>query len=343
MKRTRAAFCLVVCLLAVSSAFASAPVPRMAARAEREDYLDASIRFYSENARLNSRLNSDASVYASAKPVDQATFERVPEWDAAAFGTLESQFERIRDLRFIEDPEDAAFQRRSSWLYPDDGCFARASLAIQNLGLTAISVAKVYVFGNLKVNTTNHPRGYVTWWYHVVPIVSQQGERWVLDPAVEPRRPLTLTEWLQAVNVDGDSLSIAICQGDTLHPFDECWSPNKQDSAALDLQKDYLRAERRRLVDMGREVVRELGDAPPWLAPVPMPTLTPTPIPSQEPSPISTPTTQPSPVVTGQPTPAPTETPVLVPPPAAQPAPPVIPSLWQGILDGFRRVLAPAS
>jgi len=277
----------------------------------------------------------------------------------ATLGPLQDQFERIRNLRFIEDPDDATFIRRSSWLYPDDGCFARASLAIQNLGLATISVPKIYVFGALKVNTANHPRGYVTWWYHVVPIVRLNGEPWILDPAVESQRPMKLTEWLQAVNVDGGNLQIAICQGDTLTPFDVCWSSTKQDGTALDLQMDYLRAERGRLNDLGRDVTRELGDFPPWLTPAPVPTVapvpTPTPVPTEQPSPVPTTTQQPAPIpqptVTGPPAPQPSPIPTMQPVPqpsptqtsVLEPAPvvPVVPSLWNGVLDGFRRVLAP--
>ncbi len=342
---------LILGSLVSSSAFAWGAMPRMAARGENESFVDASIRFSIENASLNRNSDPSTSVYATAKPVEQVTFEQVPEWDEATLGSLQAQFERIRNVRFIEDPEDATFQRRSSWLYPDDGCFARASLAIQNLGLTTISVPKVFVFGSLKVNTTNHPRGYVTWWYHVVPIVRLNGEPWILDPAVESQHPMKLSDWLSAVNVDGGNLQIAICQGDTLHPFDVCWSSAPQDGAALDLQKYYLRAERRRLNDMGRDVARELGDFPPWLAPAPVPTVipipTPMPVPSstQQPIPVPQPTStqvpapQPSPVPTVQPIPQPSPTQTSV--SAPERVVPVVPALWNGLIDGFRRFFAP--
>ncbi len=58
---------------------------------------------------------------------------------------------------------------RIPFKFPDDGCYARAhkmSLLLEQRGIITI---KSFVIGDLRVETPNHPRGWVEWWYHVAP------------------------------------------------------------------------------------------------------------------------------------------------------------------------------
>lgn len=175
---------------------------------------------------------------------------------------LQERFVHLRDHRFLKDGQGNL--RRSSWLYPDDGCYARAALAIRNMFALFVPLpSKVFAFGNLKVETPNSPRGAVYWWYHVAPIVDVDGQRFVLDPALEPTRPLTLAEWVGKMG-NPDRIKVSICSSGTYSPGDRC----NRESDGLEKQAEraqlpYLRAEERRLSQLGRES-SELGELPPW-------------------------------------------------------------------------------
>lgn len=175
---------------------------------------------------------------------------------------LEESFKYLRDFRFIKWNGRT---RRSSWLYPDDGCFARASLAVKNLFLNNVKAPdKIFAFGNLKLHTTNSARGYVTWWYHVAPIVEVHGEKYVLDPSIDPTTPLLLEDWLSRMGPI-QKLKVSICSSGTYGPKSNCSRiTDGKESAALGAQGKYLNLEWNRLINLRRNPVKELGDFPPW-------------------------------------------------------------------------------
>ncbi len=85
------------------------------------------------------------------------------------------------------------------FLYPDDGCWARAQEMCNiflELGLTP---GKVWNYGDLTVKTHNSPQCEVSWVYHVAPILQVAnggaiGIR-VIDPSLF-RAPVPLSEWI---------------------------------------------------------------------------------------------------------------------------------------------------
>ncbi len=187
------------------------------------------------------------------------------EWESDT--VLLARFEKLRDERWLDDRVHPQFLRRSSWLYPDDGCFARAALAIMNLSKWAFAVpSKIFVFGNLVVKTKNSPDGEVSWWYHVAPVVQLSGQKYVLDPAIESHRPLPLEDWLRTMSTDISQLQVAICSSGSYFPSDECnkVTDGVEAEAASD-QVSYLADEWQRLEQLSRDPKTELGDLPPWL------------------------------------------------------------------------------
>jgi hypothetical protein len=177
-------------------------------------------------------------------------------------------FSFIRDLRFMEDHDRRGFFRRSTWLFPVDGCYARAQLGVSHLkNGRQQPPKKIFVYGDLAVNTPNAPSGEVTWWYHVAPIVSVAGVEFVLDPALEASRPLTKDEWLKRQSQRIDDLEIAICDSGTYLPYDQCENNpvGDREISALNDQREFLTPERQRLLKLKRNPDRELGDQPPWL------------------------------------------------------------------------------
>jgi hypothetical protein len=82
--------------------------------------------------------------------------------------------------------------------YPDDGCWARAQRMCENIegGGFRLNVAKVWIYGQLTAETPDHPACRVTWDWHVAPIISVGSGRYrVIDPTLEPGRPLMYDEW----------------------------------------------------------------------------------------------------------------------------------------------------
>jgi hypothetical protein len=204
----------------------------------------------------------------SAVTYDPQTLPAVTEWNSVA--EMTARFEKIRDLRWLTTTDHPGFLRRSSWLYPDDGCFARAGLAIMNLAkITPAIPNKIFVFGDLTVLTANSTTGTVEWWYHVAPIVQVQGQKYVLDPALSPRAPIKLEDWLALMSNDIHSLQVAICNSGSYAPDDACdHVTDGIEATANDDQYEFLDNEWSRLVDLKRNPLDELGDKPPWLSPL---------------------------------------------------------------------------
>jgi hypothetical protein len=200
----------------------------------------------------------------SGMSADNAAKMPVAAWSTA--DELKEHFEFVRDLRFLESPQQPGFKRRSSWLFPDDGCFARAALAVKNLASrNDLPPNKIFVFGNLNVKTNNSPDGSVSWWYHVAPIIEVQGEKYVLDPALEPKHPLRMMDWLKLMG-DPKQMQVAICGSGTYTPNDSCdKTTDGLEKSAGDDQIYYLDAEWDRLLELNRDPHKELGDLPPWM------------------------------------------------------------------------------
>lgn len=96
-----------------------------------------------------------------------------------------------------------ANQRDIAYRFPGDGCYARAHLMIRRLKARGFRPYKVWSFANggelLHVRTSNHPRGYVEWKYHVAPVLrvrlASGKQLWyVLDPSLF-NRPVPIQTW----------------------------------------------------------------------------------------------------------------------------------------------------
>ena len=216
--------------------------------------------------RLNATTGTiqQGSVLKSAVPFEQLNFRNVTQWPNIESAV--TAFKKVRDTRFISapTPNSETMMRRSSWLFPDDGCFARAALAGQNLQKWgAPRPSKVFIFGSLNVKTKNHPNGSVSWWYHVVPIVIVKQQALVLDPAIEPTQPIPLKDWILKMTSDLSKVKLSLCHPTAYGPNSPCLASSNDDGAIRD-QMNYLRFEWNRLVEMKRDPLLELGDSPPW-------------------------------------------------------------------------------
>lgn len=207
------------------------------------------------------------SVERSKKSLSEIDLSTVPE--LSSYETLEALFQHVRDKRFLPSPHDSSFPRRLTWLYPDDGCFARAEMAKNEFeDMQVLLPKKVFVFGNLYAQSTNTVSGHVAWWYHVAVTYRVGPQVYVMDPSLEPRRPLMLEEWDQLVGGANTFLQYSFCSKDAYDPTSDCEPSRAQDkSRTLFDQKSFLQPEWSRLLTLQRNPQAELGEAPPWLIP----------------------------------------------------------------------------
>ena|GEM_PF-1706352 len=201
------------------------------------------------------------------------------------YKTIQTNFEKIRDLRYFQDEKQQGFSRRISWLYPDDGCWTRSSAVIKDLFGPISNIAnqfsrpaKVFAFGNLCANTANSPSGKVTWWYHTAPIIrdKQTDQSYVLDPSIDSGKPITIEKWMEAISAhEGACKSetayvsqFNICDGYGTGPYNSCHEPSKVDFATESMavlgQSSYRSYERVRQSELGRDPNAVLGTEPPW-------------------------------------------------------------------------------
>jgi hypothetical protein len=95
------------------------------------------------------------------------------------------------------------------FMYPDDGCWARASEMCRLMALQGLKPRKVWICGSLHVATRNNPTCGVMWGWHVAPTLCVHGpklcqrQRMVIDPSLFTT-PVTQAQWK---GVQGDPLA----------------------------------------------------------------------------------------------------------------------------------------
>lgn len=261
--------------------FKKSPVSLSAKRNKNEDW-----RVKANNTRSRTTLTSSddeeilsGSVYWKNINARNRLLQSTPSWNN--YETIKINFEKIRDLRYTEDEHKAGFLRRITWLFPDDGCWIRASAAIHdlfgpfnNIVKQDIRPAKIFAFGNLCVNTNNESTGSVSWWYHTAPIIkdAQTQKVYVLDPAVNPFEPMLVEEWIAVIGSNDGACQQSqsgvaqfnICNGYGSSPFNGCHSDFHNEISDVSVQSIYRNYERKRQTNLGRDADAVLGELPPW-------------------------------------------------------------------------------
>lgn len=221
-----------LCLVMLVSLFSFS---LFAVSAHRDPHVDGSVyeeRFFGEEYF---RKSTGRSAHARARVSPDEALPQEQRWSA---GELQRRFETLRDFPIVDG------KWTPSWRYPEDGCFARASMANKTAFQHFFPLpGKVFAFGNLTVEAPASPRGRVSWWYHVAPVVEVAGEKFVLDPAIEYARPLTLTEWLSRMG-DPGKIRVSFCGSGTYVPGDGCEEESDGlEQKALLTQRRYLKLE----------------------------------------------------------------------------------------------------
>ncbi|XYH99436.1 protein-glutamine glutaminase family protein [Sorangium sp. So ce1128] len=218
-------------------------------------------------------------------PPENLSGDCVPSWTEEQ---LNAGFLAIRDRRGLTLPEQPGFDRRIPWLAADNGCEERAETALYFLkewGYPTPYYARVLAKPRkaLILNTINEPGGQVRWSHHVAPVVRVGGQLMILDPAVEPTRPLRIEEWIPRFSAAGEA-DAALCRDHAKESG--CFDAAPVEPPPPDMEYDYgitmrMRAEWGVQELLGRDPYRVLGDCPPWVTtcapePTPDPSLPPT-------------------------------------------------------------------
>ena len=206
----------------------------------------------------------NVTAHNSAAAFDELDAEKVVEWSSMT--EMQERFEVLRDERYLQANKGDEFLRRISWLYPDDGCFARAAM-FNNLAeeKSFERPDRIFIFGDLTVQTDNHPSGEVGWWYHTAPIVRVDGEVFVLDPAISPKEPMKVEDWILTQVEELSDADYSYCSTYTYGPSDLCEADETADDRADTHQKRFLGLEWSRQQALERDPEAVLGDTPPWL------------------------------------------------------------------------------
>ncbi|MES2854752.1 MAG: protein-glutamine glutaminase family protein [Bdellovibrionota bacterium] len=185
----------------------------------------------------------------------------------ANFEEMLADFKLIRDERDLIADDNSSFSRRNPYLYPMDGCWVRA--AHMNHILTENGrpvLPKIFVFGNLSVDSPYSQQGKILWVYHVAPGATLNGEIYLFDPSIEPATPIRLDDWLSRMGVSRISSEIQICNSRTYDTSDSCVLPGSEEQRRFDFEiQSYLSLEWDNLEKLNLNPLVLLGEKPPWL------------------------------------------------------------------------------
>ncbi len=184
-------------------------------------------------AALSQKVNlSEENVLTSNK--NQAFTESadnmggVPEW-THGLAELNAFSEAAHKVRRYNNPNNQNYQRRAPWLYPLDGCFAKAAhISAFAKAQGRVAPGKVFAFGNLSILTKLSKTGNVHWSYHVVSAYHIASEIYVLDPVVSEMDHvphtgvMKLADWLAKIAKKPNEIRISLCDANAYDPSSKC-------------------------------------------------------------------------------------------------------------------------
>lgn len=140
-----------------------------------------------------------ANTPLAAPVVDQAR-ESPPPTVSAVTPVSAARAQQMFDLAAQQTcPTNASVLSCIPFLYPEDGCWARAHEMCRLFIMNGVTPMKVWLYGQLRVATKNSPACAVQWRYHVAPLLAVTtgfgSEQWVIDPALFAS-PVPLNQWI---------------------------------------------------------------------------------------------------------------------------------------------------
>ena len=237
-----------------------------AVRYPNESFIEAELRVNSKHMKRQAFYEEwpyYLRPYYLRQPIDSVNFTALANW---SYNELKQGFMSGRDSRIITMEGSHLKKRRISWLYPYDGCFIRADLLGRMLEYYGYpQTKKLFVFGDLTVNTPYVYGGTVRWWFHVVIVASVDNQVYVFDPALYAEDPITLEYWINLIDNSFSNLTYTLCDSKTFLPSDRCSEPSSHSlPELLQIAKNFLYNEYYSLKSLGYNPDTELSDQPPW-------------------------------------------------------------------------------
>lgn len=195
----------------------------------------------------------------------------LPEWPGT-IPELALYFAYSRDERVYNDGN--GFLRRSTWLYPEDGCFARAEHVARSFASTPMPrPGKLFAFGRdygqpigIYSRFSRNPERKTWWLFHVAPAYRKGKDVIVLDPSIDPVRPLKIRNWLAAMARDPQRVKVSLCDTNAYTPMSRCIGGQSRQEQSIRDQLSYLTLEWNRVLGLDLKPEKLLGSEPPWLS-----------------------------------------------------------------------------
>ena len=136
-------------------------------------------------------------------PTVAPTFAPLGAMATAAIVTP-AQAQDMYDLAIAQTcPTNASSATCIPFLYPDDGCWARAHEMAHLMIGAGIDPTKIWIYGDLRVDTSNSPSCAVRWGWHVAPLLDVVNgtsiDEMVIDPSLFSG-PVLLSDWIAIQN-----------------------------------------------------------------------------------------------------------------------------------------------
>jgi hypothetical protein len=163
----------------------------------------------------------------------QMNLKDFPEWTKEQ---LQEGFLLIKNLRYLPCPNIYGNKRRIPWLFIQNGCFARASLAQRILKeFNYPEIKKVFIFGNFKFNTKWTLSGKVTFKDHVAIGVRCESQIFILDPSVYYESPLPINDWIEIlISYSKDkNVEFSVCNDITFSHNSNCYEKKSKNEFGI--------------------------------------------------------------------------------------------------------------
>jgi hypothetical protein len=155
-------------------------------------------------------------------------------------------------VRPYNNPNPGNFNRRAPWLYPADGCYAKAAHISSEAAKRGLrKPGKVFAFGNLSFRSPYASNGRIAYWsYHVAAAYQIEGQALILDPTINSQEALTLNQWLSQIARIPEKIRVRFCDAASYSPSSPCRG-GRGNGAYLGHLRSILRLEWRNLISLG--------------------------------------------------------------------------------------------
>lgn len=191
-----------------------------------------------------------------------ADISGLPEWNHG-IEALNSLNVQARGSRRYPNPNPGNFQRRAAWLFPVDGCYAKAAHVSAEAAKRGYpKPGKVFAYGDLEYATQYARNGRKTYWsYHVAAAYRVSGQVYVLDPMISPKTAMTLSTWLSQISDKPSAVKVKLCDSKAYSPHSKCRG-SRGNGAYTGHMRSILVNEWNNLKKLGYSPTELLGPAP---------------------------------------------------------------------------------